>query len=75
MDSVTTYNAPNIQPAKYSTTLNFGVSGRAFCSFKVASLSTFKEQNIIYQAANYGTAEISALSGDVFEIELIDNLF
>ena len=64
LDSVTTYNAPNIKPSRYTTTLNFGFSGVAFCNFKVASLSTFKLQNIIYEADNYGTAVISELSGD-----------
>ena len=73
LDSVTTYNAPNIKPSRYTTTLNFGFSGVAFCNFKVASLSTFKLQNIIYEADNYGTAVISELSGDVFEIELVND--
>ena len=73
IDSVTTYNSPNIKPPRYTTTLSFGFSGNAFCNFKVASLSTFKLQNVIYEADNYGTAEISELSGDVFEIELVDD--
>tara|TARA_R110000824_G_scaffold356721_2_gene543973 strand:- start:16452 stop:18824 length:2373 start_codon:yes stop_codon:yes gene_type:complete len=73
LDDVTTYNSPNIKPGKYSTSLNFGFSGTAFCKFKAASLSTFKLENKIYEAVNYGTADISPISGDVFEIELIDN--
>jgi len=73
LDDVTTYNSPNIKPGKYSTSLNFGFSGTAFCKFKAASLSTFKLENKIYEAVNYGTADISPISGDVFEIELIDS--
>jgi hypothetical protein len=72
LDSVTTYNSPKIKPAKYTSTLNFSFSGSAFCKFQSASLSTFRLQNIIYEAENYGTAVTSA-DGDVFEIELIDN--
>jgi len=73
LDSVTTYNAPRIKPDKYTTTLNFGFSASAFGIFKPAVLSSFKLQNIIYEAKNYGTAEINTISGDVFEIELIDD--
>ena len=73
LDNVTTYTSPKVRPAKYTTTLNFGVSANSLCTFNTASLSNFKLQNIIYQASNYGTAGISQLSGDVFEIELIDH--
>ena len=73
LDSVTTYNAPKIKPNKYTSTLNFGFSAAAFCSFKQASLSTFKIENNIFEADNYGTTVISPDEGDVFEIELIDD--
>tara|TARA_R100000664_G_C2759116_1_gene148556 strand:+ start:8 stop:2323 length:2316 start_codon:yes stop_codon:yes gene_type:complete len=73
LDSVTTYNAPKIKPDKYTTTLNFGFSASAFCKFKQASLSTFKIENKIFEAENYGTASIDSVSGDIFEIELIDD--
>ena len=73
LDSVTTYSAPRVRPNKYTSTLNFGFSATAFCVFKPASLSTFKIENKIYEADNYGTAEISTKGGDVFEIELIDD--
>ena len=72
LDSVTTYNAPNIKPTAYTSTLNFGFSASAFCKFKTASLSSFKLENIIYEADNYGTPVIDPLSGDVFEITLVD---
>jgi|TARA_R110002020_G_scaffold137052_4_gene305732 hypothetical protein len=72
LDSVTTYNSPNIKPRNYTSTLNFGFSSNAFCKFKPASLSTFRLQNVIYEADNYGTAIIDPVSGSVFEIELID---
>jgi len=73
LDSVTTYNAPKVKPKKYTSTLNFGFSANAFCSFKQASLSTFKIENNIYEAENYGTATINPSEGSVFEIELIDD--
>jgi len=73
LDNVTTYTSPNVEPGKYSTTLNFGVTGNAFCGFRNASISSFRLENVIYEAENYGTAAVSQLSGDVFEIELVDN--
>ena len=73
LDSVTTYNAPKVKPKRYTSTLNFGFSANAFCSFKQASLSTFKIENNIYAAENYGTATINPSEGSVFEIELIDD--
>jgi len=73
LDDITTYNTPRIKPSKYTTTLNFGTSGRSFCKFQSAELSSFKLENAIYEAENYGTGIISQSDGDVFEIELIDN--
>jgi len=73
LDSITTYNAPKVKPKKYTSTLSFGFSANAFCSFKPASLSTFKIENNIYEAENYGIATINPNRGSVFEIELIDD--
>ena len=73
LDNVTRYAAPNITPARYTTTLNFGISANAYCKFKSASISSFRLQNIIYEAENYGTAKIVPDDGDVFEIELVDD--
>lgn len=73
LDDVTTYTSPDIKPTTYSTTLNFGFSSGAFCKFKSASISSFKLENKIYEAENYGVPEIVYSNGDVFEIDLVDN--
>jgi len=75
LDNITTHKQINVKPEALLTTLNFTTSGNNYLQYRKASLSSFKENNTIYEAVYYGGTTFTDIlsDGSNFEITFVDD--
>ena len=75
LDSVTSTTKTKVKPGSFFTTLNFTTSSENYLSFEVPSLSTFKDNDDIFNAEFYGKTSFTELKDQAsdFEITFVDD--
>ena len=75
LDNVTTTKETKVKPSSFFTTLNFTTSSENYLTFKIPTLSTFKDNDDIFNADFYGKTSFTELKDQAndFEITFVDD--
>ena len=75
LDNVTSYNEVSVKPESFYTTLNFTTSSDNYLNFRAASLSSFKNNDNIFDSEFYGSTTFTEVLSNAsnFEIKFIDD--
>ena len=75
LDDVTSTKEIKVKPDSFFTTLNFTTSSENYLIYEAPSLSSFKDNNDIYNAEFFGKTSFSELKDDAndFEITFVDD--